>query len=475
MHRIIWPVIAGLAIVFLVAALSTAETIEGLDSRLKIVESKLGIVPPTTPPTTQPPTTLPAPAAFSIVRQGGEAPAVVYVVTTDRSRLVDFQWDFGDAGSKYNQIPGRTAAHLYEKPGTYTITLKASDHPDQISSASVTVKPSTRAVLQIDDPAKLSGLAVPSNTILRIGGAAAGKVYALADQIRLQNTSNTVIEGIGTPVIDRTTAGPILGTSPSTRDVLIRGICFQSSATPAPAYLIAGQGTNLGIVGCESGRIGNAFVLVRVAGGLLQDNLEVAKASAHFVWMEGTEMVALGNVGLLGSWGENTARIADSGVTNGLLFSNQFFSDFKGNFNLRAGQDVDVIGNAFSGTVAAWATRTKDAAVINSVVADNVFRCLTEVKVGVSGIDFRRNQHFTSQTESYSIGALVGTGDNAGQIVQGVTLRGNVALNPIAGKAFVKVYGSASHPPVPLPQFLQVLEGNTFNGQPAPAPRWTEP
>jgi hypothetical protein len=34
-----------------------------------------------------------------------------------------FRWDFGDAGSRYNQMDGFNAAHVYDRPGTYTVRL----------------------------------------------------------------------------------------------------------------------------------------------------------------------------------------------------------------------------------------------------------------------------------------------------------------------------------------------------------------
>jgi hypothetical protein len=60
---------------------------------------------------------------------GTSVPAVVHVragVPADLGISVldtRYEWDFGDAGSKYNQLPGFNAAHVYDKPGTYTITL----------------------------------------------------------------------------------------------------------------------------------------------------------------------------------------------------------------------------------------------------------------------------------------------------------------------------------------------------------------
>jgi hypothetical protein len=38
-----------------------------------------------------------------------------------------YVWDFGDPQGRYNQLPGWNAAHVYDKPGKYTITLTVTD------------------------------------------------------------------------------------------------------------------------------------------------------------------------------------------------------------------------------------------------------------------------------------------------------------------------------------------------------------
>jgi hypothetical protein len=38
-----------------------------------------------------------------------------------------YEWDFGDAGTKYNKLVGWSAAHTYDKPGAYTLRLTVTD------------------------------------------------------------------------------------------------------------------------------------------------------------------------------------------------------------------------------------------------------------------------------------------------------------------------------------------------------------
>src|SRR5439155_17130415 len=64
-----------------------------------------------------------------------------------------FEWNFGDAGSKYNELRGFNAAHLYDQAGNYTISLKITN-PDGTSSVAtqqITVTESTRKVIYVSN------------------------------------------------------------------------------------------------------------------------------------------------------------------------------------------------------------------------------------------------------------------------------------------------------------------------------------
>src|SRR5947199_10277798 len=38
-----------------------------------------------------------------------------------------FQWNFGDPRGDYNKLPGFNAAHVYDTPGTYKLTLRVTN------------------------------------------------------------------------------------------------------------------------------------------------------------------------------------------------------------------------------------------------------------------------------------------------------------------------------------------------------------
>ena len=70
----------------------------------------------------------------------GYAPHAVFFEgwqSTPRNDIVDYAWDFGagtesDEGGRY--FHGLNAAHVYETPGTYTVTLTVTNKFDRTSS-----------------------------------------------------------------------------------------------------------------------------------------------------------------------------------------------------------------------------------------------------------------------------------------------------------------------------------------------------
>lgn len=92
-----------------------------------------GTPAPTTPPTTQTatptptltPTPTPAPpvANFTANVTSGPAPLAVAFTDTSTGGPTSWSWDFGDGGSSTEQNP----VHTYTAPGTYTVSLTASN------------------------------------------------------------------------------------------------------------------------------------------------------------------------------------------------------------------------------------------------------------------------------------------------------------------------------------------------------------
>src|SRR2546421_972139 len=62
------------------------------------------------------------------------------------------QWDFGDPKASYNRLPGFNAAHVYEKPGKYKLSLKVTNADGEVGTASqvIRVVPAKRRVIYVN-------------------------------------------------------------------------------------------------------------------------------------------------------------------------------------------------------------------------------------------------------------------------------------------------------------------------------------
>lgn len=76
----------------------------------------------------------------------GQAPLTVHVHALDSttgggaSTFVKYRWSFGDPNGRYNSVTGWNAAHVYNKPGNYTIKLTLTNKFGQKKTVAKTIK-----------------------------------------------------------------------------------------------------------------------------------------------------------------------------------------------------------------------------------------------------------------------------------------------------------------------------------------------
>jgi hypothetical protein len=87
----------------------------------------------------------PAWPSFRILFSQGVVPCALHVdatqfpLTAGTPLTARYDWDFGDAGSRYDRLSGFVAAHLYQRPGRYRISLAVTDQAGVTQSAFATV------------------------------------------------------------------------------------------------------------------------------------------------------------------------------------------------------------------------------------------------------------------------------------------------------------------------------------------------
>ena len=262
-----------------------------------------------------------------------------------------WQWDFGDPGSKYNQLEGFNAAHVYSRPGTYTVKLTVTNENGRSSSLSTTVKVvgDERRTIYVDaERGNDNNNGATEKTAVRTPErvkellASHTRVLFKRDQRHVFDFSLSVpyqdvyIGAYGSG--DRPVLWRVKGVGVSTismydqsNQVTVENLVFDSPGAPrgsaAPnigADAIYPRGVNITIRGNEFRNLDDAINANGDPRGLLvQDNTAPLATGLrnYFVWSEGSDQVFLGN-SAANSTREHNLR--SSGTTRMLIAYNNF-------------------------------------------------------------------------------------------------------------------------------------------------------
>ena len=66
---------------------------------------------------------------MTVLLPPGNAPCTLHVGSATISLTAHYDWDFGDSTAKFNHLTGFNAAHVYDQPGKYTVTLTVTEPP----------------------------------------------------------------------------------------------------------------------------------------------------------------------------------------------------------------------------------------------------------------------------------------------------------------------------------------------------------
>jgi hypothetical protein len=261
-------------------------------------------------------------------RQAGMVVAVdatASTVGTGEYITTNYAWNFGDAGTEYNQLTGFNAAHVYDKPGTYTITLTVTNEAGLVSTTSeqVTIAASSRNQIFVDSVNGSDSNAGTQNAPLQSLAAAFAKLGNNSELLLKGGETfysnaplstaftNVLIGRYGTganPTIMRTLGnglGTIL-TYGNTNGLTIQDITFDTpfavgSDAAANKIGIGGiylGGQNIAIRDCTFLNIDDAINENGLPTGvLIQDNSAPLATGirSYMVWGQGAQLTILGN------------------------------------------------------------------------------------------------------------------------------------------------------------------------------------
>lgn len=252
-----------------------------------------------------------------------------------------YEWDFGDSGSRFNKLVGFNAAHAYDRPGTYTITLRVINEGGKTSTttATVNVAADNRAAIYVSWSGNDNNPGTYDKPIRTFAKAAS--LVESASNVRLYfkrgesfdvgtkdlwiNGQNVLISAYGSgenPLLRYVAARDkrrfMIVTNNTARNVTIENLTFDSiyNATNGdqanmPTSLMV-NGTNITVRNNKFLDVGFAInAKVDLNGLLNQDNTapKVTGIRDYFNWFEGKNGVILGNT-VANSTREHIVRIA---------------------------------------------------------------------------------------------------------------------------------------------------------------------
>lgn len=320
----------------------------------------------------------------------GTGPHTVFVQALDSTLgagdplTTHYQWDFGDPSSKYNTLTGWNAAHTYDQPGAYTVTLTITNSLGNSSSltAAVVVTPDTRRTIYVDNSGSdnnsgaspLAPVRTAARAMQLLGAGVkllfhAGQTFNVAQTIAIPYR-NVLVGSYGdgaNPVLMRV-AGvgtSIFGTFDNSANVIIQNLVMDSPwkavngiANAIPADGIFAGGDDITVRNCTFLNLVDAIDADRNPTGMLvQDNTAplVTGLRGYFVWAQGSDQVIIGNT-VANSTREHVVRCVDT--VRELIAYNDFTNlnrgsiddsdDNKGTLELHRGSYAYVTQNSFS-------------------------------------------------------------------------------------------------------------------------------
>ena len=391
-----------------------------------------------------------------------------------------FEWDFGDAGSRFNAMVGFNAAHLYAKPGTYTVRLTVTNAAGKMDSATarVTVKAAARKVLYVSNAGKDSNDGRTADHPLKTFKKAAalagdnteilfarGETFNLDDAMRIYGT-NVVVGAYG--IGERPTLNWVGGlglsdmiyTGPGAKNVTVRDLTFTSkyggTESPGMPFGLRIGGENITVVGNQFLNVGYAINSNgKPTGALVQDNTAPSPTGvrAYFLWGSGRNFVIQGNY-VANSTREHVLRM--SGISHVTVAHNDFtnldrraegdrYDGIKGAIVAQVGEYAYIADNIVNGPLAIGplgeqdGLHAKDNRFTHVVATRNdITGSMLEVKHGAEHVTLHDNvMHLDGGTSI----EVEGFNAEYGRGVVDLVIDHNTAINASDMGRFLQVQG----------------------------------
>lgn len=418
-----------------------------------------------------------------------------------------YQWDFGDDGGRFNTVDGWNAAHLYKKPGTYTVTLTITNENGKRNSVStsVTVKSDDRRTIYVDSVAgkDTNSGASSSSPVRSVGrvqsllGNNTRVLFKRGQRFTFERSlavpyQNVYLGGYGSganPVLYRVKgqSGSTISTYDKSRQVVISGLTFDSPYKPkgnsAPMISVDGvnpRGTNITVEGSTFLNLDNAICAENSPRGLLVLDNKAPLATGlrmYFVWSQGSDQVFLGNQ-VANSTRQHVIR--SSGTTRMLVAFNDLTNldrskvdrgdRSKGVVEIHKGSFAYVSGNEIhDGALRAGPrggdqededTKTEWVVFENNLVTEHDIA----IYPGTYNLMVRNNIIRTNTSAAITVQPV----DSQGRVVSNVQLLNNTGVSTVERGKFLLVTGNLKTPAITLKNNLWVAPNHVAGKGGAP-------
>ncbi|HEY2587202.1 MAG TPA: DUF4082 domain-containing protein [Tepidisphaeraceae bacterium] len=451
-------------------------------------------VPASPPPPPPPAVTTAANAPTPVINlQGGNGQAEHSIFVNGlnsplgdgNSNTATYTWNFGDPSSKYNTLTGWNAGHIYDNPGTYTITLTITNDLGVSNTATkqVTVTAANRKTIYVDTNGNdaNSGLspsqAIASPTRLQqvLDGLgdnnvtvlfARGETFMVPGWINVNGT-NEVFGAYGSganPVLMHTTGWShgVFILTPTASQIVIENLTFDSIYTAQPnwapdidATAIYPAGQNITVRNDTFLNLETAMDCYQGPNGLLVENNSaplITGLRGYFVWMNGTQGVVLGNT-VVNSTRQHIMRSNFPTTEDWLIDGNNFTGNNnpadpgemeKTTINIRQGDHIDIEGNTLAGATASFGP-TDDmstSANVSWIKFDGNVMNNAAIELHGSVWHTMVSNNLTNLGGYYPQIQLLPT-DDMGRQMQDVTIQNNTGELTGSGGTFIGITGDS--------------------------------
>lgn len=396
-----------------------------------------------------------------------------------------FSWNFGDPTSRYNTLPGFNAAHVYDRAGTYTVTLTVTAPGGRVSTRTTTVTVTAPA---INKTIYVASNGNDSNDGLTTGSPVRSIAYAVQiagndSQILIKkgdtlNVNNTITvsgqnirfgtygSGVAPRVVwngVRTGRPEMFFLTNTTENVSFRGFTFDSiyggdTEQTGMVMIFHVGGKNTTIRENTFLNVGYAMNLnLQPTQFLAQDNIAPSETGIrdYFCWVEGRDIVILGNEvanstreHVVRVWGGERVLIAENSLSNldrrsmgdprdtakGSIVSQKGLYSYIANNEMRGSAGVGPLG-LNDGLNEKWA-RFKHSAIENNILHDASFF----LQHGAENVTMRDNTFLANDMPQIVVKAYDTTYQRG---VVDLVIDHNVGINNGATGNFLRLDGLA--------------------------------